>query len=150
MSLGAADDSDFVDGFRYAGTLCRENPWHQASHLPIEQVSKFTFMINPQNRKSARHDRFPGIAVARRRNNRIEHDFRCWHETDVPTALRDVGSQGQSGKHILPLSFSVCDPERALAAQTTFAANCRTHRISCLCGKVDMVCSLKFIISYRT
>jgi hypothetical protein len=28
--------------------------------------------------------------------------------------------------------------------------NCRTHRISCLYGKVDMVCSLKFLISYRT
>src|SRR6266436_7087475 len=28
--------------------------------------------------------------------------------------------------------------------------NCRTTRISCLYGKVDMVCSLKFLISYRT
>jgi putative ABC transport system substrate-binding protein len=44
--------SDFVDGFRYAGTLCRENPWHQASHLPIEQVSKFTFMINLKTAKA--------------------------------------------------------------------------------------------------
>jgi len=28
-------------------------------------------------------------------------DFPCWHETDMPTTLRDVRSQGQSGKHLL-------------------------------------------------
>jgi hypothetical protein len=32
------------------------------------------------------------------------------HETDMPTALRDVRSQGQSGKHLLALSFSGFDP----------------------------------------
>src|SRR5258708_16716067 len=32
-----------------------------------------------------------------------------WHETDMPTALRDVRSQGQSGKHLLALSFSGFD-----------------------------------------
>jgi hypothetical protein len=37
---------------------------------------------------------------------------RSWHETDIPTALRDVRSQGQSGKHMLALSFSDFDPER--------------------------------------
>jgi hypothetical protein len=44
-------------------------------------------------------------------------DFSCqpgavhtWHETDMPTALRDVRSQGQSGKHLLALSFSGFDP----------------------------------------
>ncbi len=36
--------------------------------------------------------------------------FRFWHETDMPTALRDVRSQGQSGKHLLALSFSGFDP----------------------------------------
>jgi hypothetical protein len=30
----------------------------------------------------------------------------------MPTALRDVRSQGQSGKHILALSFSGFDPTR--------------------------------------
>jgi hypothetical protein len=35
---------------------------------------------------------------------------RSWHETDIPTALRDVRSQGQSGKHMLALSFSDFDP----------------------------------------
>jgi hypothetical protein len=44
--------SDLVDSFRYAGTLCRENPSHQAGHLPIEQVSKFTFMINLKTTKA--------------------------------------------------------------------------------------------------
>jgi hypothetical protein len=34
------------------------------------------------------------------------------HETDMPTALRDVRSQGQSGKHLLALSFSGFDPGR--------------------------------------
>ncbi len=31
------------------------------------------------------------------------------HEPDMPTALRDVRSQGQSGKHLLVLSFSGFD-----------------------------------------
>src|SRR6267154_4040413 len=39
-------------------------------------------------------------------------DFRCWHETDMPTAVRDVRSQGQSGKHMLGLSSSQFDPQR--------------------------------------
>jgi hypothetical protein len=38
-----------------------------------------------------------------------------WHETDMPTALRDVRSQGQSGKHLLALSFSGFDPPETLA-----------------------------------
>ena len=32
-----------------------------------------------------------------------------WHETDMPTALRNVRYQGQSGKHVLALSFSGFD-----------------------------------------
>src|SRR5258708_5694087 len=36
--------------------------------------------------------------------------FRFWHETDMPTALRDVRSRGQSGKHMLAWSFSGFDP----------------------------------------
>src|ERR1700692_2564883 len=32
----------------------------------------------------------------------------------MPTALRDVRSQGQSGKHILALSFSGFDPQRTI------------------------------------
>jgi hypothetical protein len=39
-------------------------------------------------------------------------DVAWWHETDMPTALRDVRSQGQSGKHMLALSFSAFDPSR--------------------------------------
>jgi hypothetical protein len=35
-----------------------------------------------------------------------------WHETDMPTAVRDVRSQGQSGKHMLGLSSSQFDPFR--------------------------------------
>jgi hypothetical protein len=48
-------------------------------------------------------------------------DFSCqpgavhtWHETDMPTLLRNVRSQGQSGKHLLTLSFSGFDPSRTL------------------------------------
>src|SRR5258708_6885112 len=35
------------------------------------------------------------------------------HETDMPTALRNVRYQGQSGKHVLALSFSGFDPLQA-------------------------------------
>jgi hypothetical protein len=34
------------------------------------------------------------------------------HETDMPAALRDVRSQGQSGKHLLAVSISPFDPNR--------------------------------------
>jgi hypothetical protein len=34
----------------------------------------------------------------------------------MPTALRDVRSQGQSGKHMLALSFSGFDPKRTSGA----------------------------------
>jgi len=37
-----------------------------------------------------------------------------WHETDMATAFRNVRSQGQSGKHLLALSFSDCDPTETL------------------------------------
>jgi hypothetical protein len=46
----------------------------------------------------------------------VEKRVRCWHETDMPTALRDVRSQGQSGKHMLALSFSGFDPKATSAA----------------------------------
>jgi hypothetical protein len=39
--------------------------------------------------------------------------------TDMPTALRDVRSQGQSGKHMLALSFSGFDPERTSGLNET-------------------------------
>ena len=35
-----------------------------------------------------------------------------WHETDMPTTLRDVRFRGQSGKHLLTLSFSGFDPQQ--------------------------------------
>src|SRR5216683_2007591 len=37
-------------------------------------------------------------------------DLVHWHETDMPTALRDVRSQEQSGKHLLTASSSQFDP----------------------------------------
>ena len=40
-----------------------------------------------------------------------------WHETDMPTASRKVRYQGQSGKHLLALSFSGFDPIRTLPRQ---------------------------------
>jgi hypothetical protein len=40
------------------------------------------------------------------------HESVLGNETDMPTALRDVRSQGQSGKHLLTLSFSGFDPLR--------------------------------------
>jgi hypothetical protein len=35
-----------------------------------------------------------------------------WHEADMPTASRDVRFRGQSGKHLLAMSFSGFDPNR--------------------------------------
>jgi hypothetical protein len=46
-------------------------------------------------------------------------DFVRWHETDMPTAMRDVRSRGQSGKHILAVSLSGFDPLRTIQAQST-------------------------------
>lgn len=37
------------------------------------------------------------------------------HEPDMPTALKDVRSQGQGGKHLLEASISGFDPERTSA-----------------------------------
>ena len=34
-----------------------------------------------------------------------------WHQTDMPTAMRDVRSRGQSGKHILAVSLSGFGPD---------------------------------------
>jgi hypothetical protein len=46
-------------------------------------------------------------------------DFVRWHETDMPTAMRNVRSRGQSGKHILAVSLSGFDPtETSLGAAT--------------------------------
>jgi adenylate cyclase len=39
-------------------------------------------------------------------------DVSKWHETDMLTALRNVRSLGQSGKHMLAMSFSGFDPRR--------------------------------------
>jgi hypothetical protein len=38
------------------------------------------------------------------------------HKTDMPTVFRDVRFQGQSGKHLLALSFSGFDPDRSSLA----------------------------------
>jgi hypothetical protein len=53
-----------------------------------------------------------GFVVERAQANRRD---RNWHETDMLTALRDVRSQGRSGKHMLALRFSGFDPERTFA-----------------------------------
>jgi hypothetical protein len=44
------------------------------------------------------------------------NEFRVWHETDMSTALRNVRFQGQSGKHMLALSFSGFGPIRTTLA----------------------------------
>jgi len=45
--------------------------------------------------------------------------FRYWHETDMPTALRNVRYRRQSRKHLPALSFSGFDPSRK--SSTPFA-----------------------------
>src|SRR6267143_5252712 len=37
-------------------------------------------------------------------------DVCLWHETDMATAMRDVRSRGQSGKHLLAARISPFDP----------------------------------------
>src|SRR5258706_13622859 len=55
----------------------------------------------------------PTNAAKREENPCQPGAVHTWHETDMPTASRDVRSQGQSGKHLLGLSFSSFDdPKR--------------------------------------
>jgi hypothetical protein len=39
-------------------------------------------------------------------------DVRCWHVSDMPTALSDVRFRVESGKHLLAASISPFDPNR--------------------------------------
>jgi len=57
------------------------------------------------------------------------HEPLSWHETDMPTALRDVRSQEeeQSGKHLLTVSSSQFDPNRTLAGHPA-ALSRNSHR----------------------
>ncbi len=43
-----------------------------------------------------------------------------WHETDMPSALSDVRSWGQSGKHVLAMSFSGFDPQETFCFSAIF------------------------------
>ncbi len=61
-------------------------------------------------------------------------DFSCqpgavhtWHETDMPTPLRNVRSRGQSGKHLLAASISGFD---AVDGARSAASKC--HRVAAL------------------
>jgi hypothetical protein len=45
-------------------------------------------------------------------------NVRVWHETDMPPWSLYVRCWGQSGKHILALSFSAFDPTETLAVPT--------------------------------
>src|SRR6266481_1879130 len=46
----------------------------------------------------------------------MRRDFRNWHETDMPQWSLYVRSWGQSGKHMLAMSFSGFDPKRTSGA----------------------------------
>src|SRR5258708_8958073 len=50
-----------------------------------------------EDREGARSRNSARPAWLCRRGRRLSDDFRCWHETDMPAALRNVRSQGQSG-----------------------------------------------------
>jgi hypothetical protein len=56
-------------------------------------------------------DRLPASRLLLPRSGLERSDFVHWHETDMLTAVRDVRSQGQSGKHMLALSSSQFDPQ---------------------------------------
>jgi len=108
MSLGAADDypSDLVDGFAVRAPYVEKIPGTRPAIPSIEQVSKFTFMISLKTAKALGRP-FPGIAVARRRNNRIERDFRCWHEMDQSARSDDVRSSGRADSQRMAVRFRV-------------------------------------------
>jgi hypothetical protein len=63
--------------------------------------------------------------VATKSGGRMKYIDRSadWHEADMPTVFRDVRFQGQSGKHLLTLSFSGFDPDvwSGRALQVDFA-----------------------------
>src|SRR5712691_8601082 len=63
----------------------------------------------------------PGKFVFSEAKRLLQHNR---HETDMPTALREVRSQGQSGKHMLGLSSSQFDP-----LQTTGFRSAATRRL---------------------
>jgi hypothetical protein len=44
----------------------------------------------------------------------MQAGFRLWHETDIPTALRDVRSQGKAENISSQRVFRLLDPERTL------------------------------------
>src|SRR5262245_60195576 len=48
------------------------------------------------------------------RSTRIGGRVAYWHFSAVPTALSNVGHRGQTGKHLLALSFTDFDPGRSL------------------------------------
>ena len=56
------------------------------------------------------------LPVGYPRSGLSRSDFVPWHETDMPTAMRDVRSRGQSGKHILAVSLSESDPKETFEA----------------------------------
>src|ERR1700674_2198730 len=43
-----------------------------------------------------------------------------WHESEMPTASRNVRVRGQSGKHVLVLSSSQFDPEQTSNRTSNF------------------------------
>ena len=58
-----------------------------------------------QPRQKAGHMAAPTNAAKREESPCQPGAVHTWHETDMPTTLRDVRFQGQSGKHTLALSF---------------------------------------------
>src|SRR5258706_15504808 len=74
-------------------------------------------------------------------------DVAYWHQTDMPTVFRDVRFQGQSGKHLLALSFSGFDPGRvktcARGPEPDIRSGERRHlaRIKLLSAKGRLVAS---------
>jgi hypothetical protein len=56
------------------------------------------------------------VLIAASTDDRSGDDIRLWHQPDMPTLFRNVRTQGQTGKHVLALSFSGFDPKRSWSA----------------------------------
>jgi hypothetical protein len=69
--------------------------------------------------------------IAARRPIRAQND-RLWHFPDIQDCPPNVGYRGQSGQHLLNLSFTAFDPNRTLAAE--FADAQRGISYHCVVG----------------
>src|SRR5258705_7839278 len=92
--------------------------WAKSARLPlclrVKRISygPWTKKLSYNCNSRAHPARFLSMPRTIRNAGNSIDDVGLWHETDMSSLLRNVRSQGQSGKHVLALSFSGFDPGR--------------------------------------